>query len=60
MSIKLTANAKYHHLGVFRRTTELIFSVTVVTVWPGAMIGMLAGTLAGGPAGSMELATSRL
>ncbi len=34
-----SANAGYHHLGVFCRTTALIWSVTELGVWPGATIG---------------------
>src|SRR5829696_7532109 len=33
----------YHHFGVLRSTTELILSVTVPGVWPGATTGGLYG-----------------
>src|SRR5262245_22136084 len=37
------AKPRYHHFGVLRSTTELILSVTVPGVWPGATTGGLYG-----------------
>ena len=40
-SMNETAKPRYHHFGVRCRTTELILSVTVAVVWPGATTGGL-------------------